>query len=184
MCKRFYNFLSTLFPFIPHKDNWREVFEEYDRKSDERLKDSRYWQKIHGDRESEYKRRFLNVYRSRQFVIQGSAELLSPTDVLQFVDDLAAAGFVVKRVIGWEKIMLPDGRYVYTDDLDCHFHVDVEYLYREHPVKDSVPIVKDYISRLPEHISHVYLEPFTPMLWEWELFPEKWQAREQKKNTK
>ncbi len=184
MYKRLHNFISALFPLIPRKYSRREIFEKYDSDTDEWLRDCAYWQKIRGEKEDEYKSRFLKAYRSRQFVIQGTAELLPPTEALQFVDDLASAGFVVKQVIGWETITLPDGKYEYYNDLACDFHIDINYLYREHPVKESVPIIKEYIARLPEHISHVYLEPFTPLMWEWELFPEKWQAREQNQTKK
>ncbi len=184
MVRWFRNFISALFPSIPPKQSRREIFEKIDSDTDERLKDCSYWQKIRGEKESEYKSRLLTVYRSRHFVIQGLAELLPPTEALQFVDDLASAGFVVKKVIGWEMITLPDGKYEYYNDLACDFCIDIKYLYREHPVKESVPIIKEYIAHLPEHISHIYLEPFTPLMWDWELFPEKWQAREQNQAKK
>ncbi len=186
MARWFRNFISTLASnsSIPPQPNWRRDAEKYDRERDKRLKDSPYWRKIRGEKENEYIDRLRGLYRAYNFLHKGSEELLTREDALRFVDDLAEKGFVVLGVTCWYTVSLADGTEGIAEAWEYGLSFEDEILFREHPVKESTPLVKKFIIELPEHITHVSFNLFIPMMWLWELFPEKWQAWEQNQAEK
>lgn len=186
MVRWFRNFISTLASnnSIPPQPNWRRDAEKYDRERDKRLKDSPYWQKIRGEKENEYIDRLRGLYHAYNFLHKGSEALFTREDSLRFVDDLAEKGFVVLGVTCWYTASLIDGTQGIAEDLEYSLGFEEEILFREHPVKESTPEVKKFISELPKRITYVSFYLFIPMVWDWELFPEKWQAGEQNQAKK
>lgn len=183
MARCFRNFISTLASnnSIPPQPNWRRDAEKYDRERDKRLKDSPYWRKIRGEKENEYIDRLRGLYRSHDYMDKGGELLFKREDALRFVDDLAEKGFVISLVVCWYTVENMPGA---GEDLEYDFGFGEEILFREHPVKESTPEVKKFISELPERITHVSFYLFIPHVWDWALFPEKWQAREQNQAKK
>lgn len=183
MYKRVVAFFSSLslFGHDPYEFNSHLKFSKSDHQKDKRLKNSPYWRKIRGEREEEYKNRLLTLYRSHNFLRKGSEDLFLREDALRFVDDLAQAGFVIWGVTCWRTVRLLDKTQGIVEDLEFNFGFEEEILYREHPVKESTPEVKKFIAELPERITHVSFDLFVPMMWEWEIFPEKWQTWDREK---
>lgn len=183
MYKRLRNFITLLFPpkSTPAETDWFAWSQERDREMDERSKDSVYWQKIRGEKESEYIDRLRALYATHEYWQKGGALLFKRKDALRFVDDLAEKGFVVSGVTCWYTVENMPGA---GEDLEHYLSIAENVLFREHPVKESAPEVKKFISELPERITYVSFDLFIPLVWDWELFPEKWQAREQNRAKK
>ncbi|MBZ0315359.1 MAG: hypothetical protein K8L91_02995 [Anaerolineae bacterium] len=183
MYRRLLNFIKQLFSpkSTPAETDWFAWSQERDREMDEMLKDSAYWQKIRGEKESEYIDRLRALYATHEYWQKGGALLFKRKDALRFVDDLAEKGFVVLGVTCWYTVENMPGA---GEDIEYQFGFGEEILFRDHPVKESAPEVKKFILELPEHITHVSFDLFIPMMWLWELFPEKWQAWEQNQAEK